>query len=219
MCHLVFSYLVPKRWRSTCCVAVPVMVTFLVLVSVLKQSDPLDDFEDYSYELEGKIIVNEDHLGVSFCPVCFGRNESVCEGILHNTVKLLRKKKTTSNGKWKPRAVGLWNTKRISIKHYGNASEFYKLDNEICSIVGKINSPCEVDVVWKSFLNATSIDRLVKVQERVEVSSFKKYMLGLYNMEVLINQNFIAVDTDFQPEILFKLKLILKWPACLLHLL
>jgi len=162
MCHLVISYFVPRRWRSTCCVAVPVMVSFLVLVSILKQrNNSEDEFADHSYELEGKIIVNTDHLGLNYCPVCFGRNESVCEGILHSTVKILRKKKTKSKERWKPRAVGLWNTKRISIKHYGNASEFYKLDNEICSIVGKINSPCEVDVVWKSFLNqnVSSIDR------------------------------------------------------------
>ena len=162
MCHLVISYFVPRRWRSTCCVALPVMVSFLVLVSILKQrNNSEDEFADHSYELEGEIIVNTDHLGLNYCPVCFGRNESVCEGILHSTVKILRKKKTKSKERWKPRAVGLWNTKRISIKHYGNASEFYKLDNEICSIVGKINSPCEVDVVWKSFLNqnVSSIDR------------------------------------------------------------
>ena len=160
MCHLVISYLVPRRWRSCCCVAVPVMVSFLVLVSLFKQrSDPEDDFADYLYELEGEIIVNTDDLGLDFCPVCFGRNESVCEGILHNTVKILRKKVTKAKAKWKPRAVGLWNRKRITVKHYGNASEFYKLDNEICSIAGKINSPCEIDVVWKSFLNVSSIDR------------------------------------------------------------
>ena len=136
------------------------MVSFLVLVSVLKQgSDPEDKFEDHAYELEDEIIVDTDDLGLRFCPVCFGRNESVCERILHNTVQILRKKRTSSKGKWKPRAVGLWNTKRISIKHYGNASEFYKLDNEICSIVGRINSPCEVDVAWKSFLNVSSVDR------------------------------------------------------------
>ena len=136
------------------------MVSFLVLVSVLKQrSEPEDEFANDSYELVGKIIVNRDHLGLRFCPVCFGRNETVCEGILHNRVKILRKKKTISRKRWEPRAVGLWNTKRILIKHYGNASEFYKLDNEICSIIGKINSPCEVDVVWKSFLNVSSVDR------------------------------------------------------------
>ena len=160
MCHLVISYFVPRRWRVSCCVAVPVMVSFLVLVSVLKQrSEPEDEFANYPYELESKIIVNRDHLGLRFCPVCFGRNETVCEGILHNRVKILRKKKTISRKTWKSRAVGLWNTKRISIKHYGNSSEFYKLDNEICSIIGKINSPCEVDVVWKSFLNVSSVDR------------------------------------------------------------
>lgn len=139
------------------------MVSFLVLVSVLKQrSEPKDEFADYSYKLDGKIIVNRDHLGLSFCPVCFGRNETVCEGILHNTVKILSKKETKSKKTWKPRAVGLWNTRRISIKHYGNASEFYKLDNEICSVIGKINSPCEVDVAWKSFLNVSSVDSSMK---------------------------------------------------------
>lgn len=160
MCQLVISYFVPRRWRSSCCVAVSVMVSFLVLVSVLRQgSDPEDEVGDYAYELEDEIIVTTDHLGLRFCPVCFGRNKSICEGILHNTVQILRKKKTKSKESWKSRVVGLWNTKQISIKHYGNASEFYKLDNEICSIVGRINSPCEVDVVWKSFLNVSSVDR------------------------------------------------------------
>lgn len=97
MCHLVISYFVPRRWRGSCCVAVPAMVSFLVLVSVLKQrSEPKDELADFSYELEGQIIVNRDHLGLSYCPVCFGRNETVCEGILHNTVKILSKKETKS---------------------------------------------------------------------------------------------------------------------------
>jgi len=160
MCQLVFSYFVPRRWRSSCCVAVPVMVSFFVLVSVLRQgSEPEDEAGDYAYELEDEIIVRTDHLGLRFCPVCFGRNKSVCDGILDTTVQILRKKKTKSKEKWKSRAIGLWNTKQISIKHYGNASEFYKLDNEICSIVGRINNPCEVEVAWKSFLNVSSVER------------------------------------------------------------
>lgn len=157
--RLVISYFVPKRWRTTCCLAAPCVVTFLVLLSLLRQkSDPLNDPE-HDYGLENSIIVTQDHLGVSYCPVCFGRNESVCEGILHSTVKLRRKKKTTSGEKWNPRAIGLWNRQQISIKHFGNFSEFYKLDNELCSIVGKINVPCNVDVVWKSFLNPSSVER------------------------------------------------------------
>ena len=150
------------------------MVTFLVLLSVLKQSDdPLNDLE-HEYELENMIIVTGDHLGVSFCPVCFGRNESVCEGILHSTVKLRRKKKIASGENWKPRALGLWNQQQISIKHFGNSSEFYKLDNEMCSIVGKINAPCDVDVVWKSFLSTSSVERLVAVHHNAEDSPFNK---------------------------------------------
>lgn len=183
MVRLVISYFVPKRWRTTCCLAAPCVVTFLVLLSLLKQrSDPLNDLE-HDYELENSIIVTQDHLGVSFCPVCFGRNETVCEGILHSTVKIRRKKKTTYGENWKPRAIGLWNRQQISIKHFGNSSEFYKLDNEMCSIVGKINAPCNVvDVAWKSFLNPSSVERWVTVHQNVEDSPFNKDFLEIWRI-------------------------------------
>lgn len=74
-------------------------------------------------------------------------------------VKIFSKKEIKFKKIWKLRVVGLWNMKWILIKYYGNISEFYKLDNEICSIVGKINSLCEIDVVWKLFLNVLFVDR------------------------------------------------------------
>ena len=160
MWRFVLSYLAPKRWRSTSYLAVLFMVAFLVLVSVLKERGAPNIDLGCDYELtEGDVIVTPEELGISYCPVCFGLNQSVCEGVLHSTVKLRRKKRTTSEDNWKPRAVGVWNEERISIKHLGNVSEFYKLDIEMCSVVGKINAPCAQDVVWKSFLNPSSVER------------------------------------------------------------
>lgn len=185
MVRLFLSYFVPKRWRTTCCLALPSIVTFLVLLSLMKQgNDPLNDPE-HDYELGNLIIVTRDHLGVDYCPVCFGRNESVCEGILHSTVKLRRKRKAKSGQKWKPRAIGMWKEQRISIKHFGNSSEFYKLDNEMCSIVGKINAPCDVNVAWKSFLNTSSVDRWVVVHQNKESSLFKDLLELWRNLDAI----------------------------------
>lgn len=152
----IVCYFVPKRCRSAFFLAVLFLVAFLVLVPLFKESSPIN--VGCEYEM-ADVVVTPDALGVGHCPVCFGRNESICDDILHSTVRLRRKKRTTSEDKWKPKALGLWNKDRISIKHLGNVSEFYKLDNEICSVVGKINTPCENGVVWKSFLNPSSIER------------------------------------------------------------
>ena len=161
MWRLILAYFVPKRWRSTTFIAVLFAVTLILFVSMSKlRSSPILDIGP-SYELVDVHLTNEE-IGIDRCPVCFGRNKSICEGILESTVKLRRKKGITiGNDKdWKPRAQGLWNKERICIKHVGNASEFYKLDNELCSLIGKINAPCEVqDIAWKSFLNSSSIER------------------------------------------------------------
>jgi len=109
------------------------------------------------------VRLTSEQIGISHCPICFGRNRSICEGILDTAVKLRRKKGATFGEKWKPRAQGVWNKEKISIKHFGNASEFYKLENELCSLIGKINVPCEVqEVVWTSFLNPTSIQSAMR---------------------------------------------------------
>ena len=139
--------------------AVLFAVTLIAFITIVKlRSSPVLDFGP-RYEFVDVRLTN-DQLGINHCPVCFGRNKSICEGILENTFKLRRKEETVLGDKWKPRAQGLWNKEQISIKHFGNASEFYELDNELCSLVGKINAPCNVqEVVWKSFLNPSSIER------------------------------------------------------------
>ena len=160
MWRLVLAYVVPKRWRSTAYIAVLFVVTVFafVWISKLASSPIIIDF-GASYEVIDINLTNE-HIGINRCPVCFGRNKSICDGILERTVKLRRKKKSITANKWRPRAHGLWNMERIYIKHFGNSSEFYKLDNELCSLIGKINAPCEVQkVAWNSFLNPFSIER------------------------------------------------------------
>ena len=159
MWRLVLAYFVPKRWRSTSYIVVLFVVTVFAFVWITNlDSSPVIDFGE-SYEVID-INITSEHIGINQCPVCFGRNKSICDGILEKTVKLRRKKESFTADRWRPRAHGLWNMERISIKHFGTSSEFYKLDNELCSLIGKINTPCKVqEVAWNSFLNPLSVER------------------------------------------------------------
>ena len=149
-------YFVPRRWRVAVFAVVLLMFAYLLLEPMIKSNLPID--VGCEYEIKD-VIVTPESLGVGHCPVCFGRNESICEGVIHNTVRLRRKKRASLGDKWKPKALGILNKDRISIKHLGNISEFHKLDNELCSMVGTVNAPCENDVVRKPFLNLSSIER------------------------------------------------------------
>lgn len=162
MWRLVLAYFVPKRWRSTSYIVVLFIVTVFAFVWISNlNSSPVIDFGE-SYEVID-INITSEHIGINQCPVCFGRNKSICDGILEKTVKLRRKKDSFTANKWRPRAHGLWNMERISVKHFGTSSEFYKLDNELCSLIGKINTPCKVqEVAWNSFLNPLSVESAIQ---------------------------------------------------------
>lgn len=156
MSRLVFSYFIPKRCRSVG-LAVLFALSFFVFV-LFRRSFWVEINLGPTYDLLD-IRLTRDQTGIQFCPVCFGRNDHVCEGILDSTIQLRIKKE-----KWTPRSQGsTWNGKKISIKHFRNATEFYRLDNELCSHIGKINTPCDVQVVvWKSFLHLLSLERAMK---------------------------------------------------------
>ena len=108
-------------------------------------------------------VLNRKNLGIDDCPVCFGVNETVCHQLLNSKVKIRTKKRHFSGvgqDLWKASAHGYLNGKKIIIKHLGNTGNFYALDSEICSVFGKINTPCNVtEVVWQSFLNPPSLER------------------------------------------------------------
>ena len=160
MWRLVVAFFTPKRWRSTRFIALLLAVTFLTLLSIIKRhrSSVIADFGQV-YEVVD-LRLTGDQIGIEFCPVCFGLNNAICEGIVKSAVKVRSKKEGIFEGKWKPRAHGLWKKERISIKHFGNSSEFYKLDNELCSLIGRINAPCKVqEIVWSTFLNPSNIER------------------------------------------------------------
>lgn len=160
MWRLVLAFFMPKRWRSTRFIALLLAVIFLVLLLIIKRhrSSLIADFGQV-YEVVD-LRLTGDQIGIEFCPVCFGLNNTICEVIVKSAVKVRRKKEGIFEGKWKPRAHGLWNKERISIKHFGNLSEFYKLDNELCSLIGRINAPCKVqEIVWSTFLNPSDIER------------------------------------------------------------
>lgn len=152
-------FFVPRRWRVAVFAVVLLMFAYLLLEPMIKSNLPID--VGCEYEIKD-VIVTPESLGVGHCPICFGRNESICEGVIHNTVRLRRKKRASLGDKWKPKALGILNKDRISIKHLGNISEFHKLDNELCSMVGTVNAPCENDVVRKPFLNLSSIESVMK---------------------------------------------------------
>lgn len=160
-------YFLPKRWRIAVFAIVLLLVAYLVLEPMTKPGSPIDFGCEYEMR---DVVVTPESLGVSFCPICFGRNESICEGVLHSTVRLRRKKRASLENKWKPKALGLLNKDRISIKHFGNISEFHKLDNELCSLVGTINAPCGNKVIWKSFVNPSSIERWAMVYQILKTS-------------------------------------------------
>lgn len=110
------------------------------------------------YEIKDVIVMLE-LFGVGYCFVCFGCNEFICEGVIYNIVWLCCKKRVLLGDKWKLKVFGILNKDRILIKYLGNISEFYKFDNELCSMVGMVNVLCENDVVWKLFFNFLLIER------------------------------------------------------------
>ena len=165
MWRIILAFFVPKRWRTTSYLLLLLLGTVFVFVWIAKLRSRYNiiDF-GFRYEVTD-VWLTIDEIGLNECPVCFGHNKSICRGILERTVKLGHKKVTATSEDWKPRAHSLWNDERISIKHFGNASEFYKIDNELCSLIGKINSPCRVrEAAWNSFLNPSSVERLVTIR-------------------------------------------------------
>ena len=155
MWYLLFKCFIPRRRRNFRLTILLFVLTVMIFVLVQRFSLKEDlHLEPVYHALD--FLLTKDQIGIGFCPACFIKDESVCEWISDRTVKLHIKEE-----KWTPRSQGeSWNGKRISIKYFRNASEFLRLDNELCSSIGKINTACEVhNVVWSSFLRPLSIER------------------------------------------------------------
>ncbi|XP_074622656.1 divergent protein kinase domain 2A-like [Acropora palmata] len=191
MWYLLFACLIPRRKRnfSLTVLFFALTITIFVLVQRFSMKGDLQLGPVY-HALD--FLVTKDQIGVGFCPVCFGKNESVCERISDKTVKLYNKEE-----KWTPRSQGeSWNGKPISIKYFRNASEFLRLDNELCSRIGKINTACEVhDVVWSSFLRPLPIESAM--QETMHCPS-RRLVAKVKNLQDKFRGNFVEDPSRLQ---------------------